>query len=166
MTTVTLKSGVTYDDTAIGALLDRLPQGSTIPGYAFHFEGHGDYTPDGKIDNPPLTNDELSAIELWGFCNQPPERLFAYIRKSTAANVPYRRMPSGYGASFDHLVTTWIGDSLGEARLGNAYHCPAFWRQSTRRSVTLHAVNGYWYYGTYFESSGDYCRLRRGKQWK
>lgn len=166
--TITTKSGITYDDNAIGALLDRIPEIDgirQIPAYTFHFAGHGDYSPDGKVDNVILSNEELAAIELWSFCNQPPEKMFAYVKKSDKTNVYYRRMPNGRGGPFDYLITNFTGESFGEAHLGYEYKSPAFWQPSIRQSVTLHAINGYWYYGTFYKSSGDYCRLKRGKRW-
>jgi len=89
-----------------------------------------------------ISNEERSAIEVYEFVNNPPDRYFLYVNEA------------------QRIATTWTGDKLGALFLG------ASWRDNfggTRRSVTLHAINGRTYHGTYFKSSGDYARVKLAK---
>lgn len=92
-----------------------------------------------------ITNAHRSAVELWEFIHNPPKKYLCYI------NVEKR------------LATTWTGQKLGVVTLGREYECPAFGRCSKRQSVTVNAVNGKSYYGTYYKSSGDYALIKMHK---
>lgn len=94
--------------------------------------------------NPP-SNEERSAVEVFDFVTNPPDRYFLYINHDK------------------RLATTWTGDKLGDVAFGDEYHCPAFGWRSTRVPVTIKAINGRTYYGTWFKSSGDYARIRAAK---
>lgn len=97
-----------------------------------------------------VTNDERTKIELYEFVQNPPAVYFAYVS-----------MKGGNSAC---RVTTWMGETLGESYLGNRFQCPAFNGHSTRRQIfTFKAINGKNYYGTYYDSSGNYCRLKMCK---
>ena len=92
---------------------------------------------------PPLTNAQRSAVEVYDFVNDPPQKYFAYVSKETMT------------------VRTWIGDSLGRITwLGKSYSCLF---GDTRRAINILGVNGLTYHGVYYESSGDYCRLTANK---
>ena len=59
-------------------------------------------------------------------------------------------------------ITTWLGTPVGtHVAIGRQYQTPTYdgW-PSKRRSVSCR-IFGVKYYGTYYESSGDYCRLRK-----
>ena len=91
-------------------------------------------------ENP--TNEERSMIETYEFIHNPPQRYFAYVDFK--------------GGN----LTTWTGEFLGEIDFISR------WRNNmgdTRYSVRVHAVNGKEYYGTYYASAGDYCRLTMKK---
>lgn len=92
-----------------------------------------------------LHNEASSLCEVYRVFHEKPRRLFAYV------NVEKRQ------------VITWCGDVLGIATLGPVYEVPAFGRPSKRQSITLSCMNGLTYYGTYYTSSGDYCRLTAKK---
>jgi hypothetical protein len=91
-----------------------------------------------------VTNAERSAIELFEFCRDKPDRYFLYINEEKC------------------VAGTWPGDVLGTVTFGREYKSPAFggW-PSTRVPVTIDAVNGCKYTGTYYKSSGNYARVRR-----
>jgi hypothetical protein len=103
-----------------------------------------------------MTNEERSAIEVQEFCANPPDRYFAYVKLMP--------IPEGFhydsGLGYRHKVTTWTGDILGNAILGPSYRDNF---GGIRHSISVKAINGKEYYGTYYLSSGDYCRLRMRK---
>jgi hypothetical protein len=94
---------------------------------------------------PDVSNEERSAVEVFEFCHDVPDHYFLYIdeQKRTA--------------------TTWTGDKLGDVTFGREYSCPSFGHRSVRQPVTIHAINGRIYHGTYFKSSGNYARVKLGK---
>jgi hypothetical protein len=106
--------------------------------------GWASYRPEDKPASvPDVSNEERSALEVFEFCQNPPEKYFLYIREK------------------DHTATTWTGDVLGEVSFGRE------WRDSfggRRVPVTIRAINGLTYHGTYFKSSGDFARIRQSKQ--
>jgi hypothetical protein len=106
--------------------------------------GWASYRPEDKPANvPDVTNEERSALEVFEFCQTQPDKYFLYIREK------------------DHTATTWTGDTLGEVSFGRE------WRDSfggRRVPVTIRAINGHTYNGTYFKSSGDFARIRQSKK--
>jgi len=95
-----------------------------------------------------VSNEDRTKIEIYEFVNNPPNRYFAYVKRLETNTRTAR-------------ITTWTGELLGVATLGQAYETPAFGRTSKRVPVLkFKAINGKSYYGTFFESSGDYCRLK------
>jgi len=99
-------------------------------------------------ENARISNEERSAIEIYEFHQDKPDSYFAYVQRSTDP------------LSLSCKITTWMGDLLGTGSLGNAYRSN-FGDQ--RRSIRIKGVNGVIYYGTFYESSGDYCHLRATK---
>lgn len=95
---------------------------------------------------PNPTNDERSAVETWDFAHTVPEKAFAYV---------------GLVDDRPATITTWTGQKLGDViSYGHEYTTPAFGTRSTRQSLTVRGINGFEYVGTYYVSSGNYCRLR------
>lgn len=94
---------------------------------------------------PAPEHDEISAIEVYEFVTDPPANYFAYVKTT--------------GIWFAD-VTTWTGEKLGEGYLGRIYFSNM---GDERRSITVHAINGKKYYGTYYKGAGDYCRLTMRK---
>lgn len=93
-----------------------------------------------------VSNDERAQVELFDFVNNPPDRYFLYISAKNGTH---------YGASGEANI--WTGVKLGDVQFGNT------WRDnmgSIRVSVSIYAVNGYTYHGTYFKSAGDYARVK------
>lgn len=104
--------------------------------------GWASYKPD-DLEHYAPTNDERSAIEVYEFVRDKPERYFAYVELNA------------------RTVTTWTGQKLGTiTRIGREYR-DAFGGQ--RIPITVQGINGVRYHGIYFVSSGDYCRLRAYK---
>lgn len=97
-------------------------------------------TPEDAAQLPPsLSNDEISALEVWEFEHDKPGKYFAYVDKEI------RR------------ITTWTGDLLGFITWSSRWQSNFGDR---RVSIRVKAINGLTYSGTFFESAGDYCRLR------
>jgi hypothetical protein len=93
------------------------------------------------IDRAP-DNTERSQIETYEFIVNPPESYFLYINREK------------------RTATTWTGEVLGVVTFGNE------WRDNfggKRVPVTVTAINGKTYHGTYFKSSGDYARIKQSK---
>jgi hypothetical protein len=103
--------------------------------------GWASYKPEDKPAHvPDVTNDERSALEVFEFATNPPDKYFLYINETT------------------HTATTWTGDRLGHVLFGRE------WRDSfggRRVPVTIRAINGLTYHGTYYKSSGDFARIRQ-----
>jgi hypothetical protein len=98
-----------------------------------------------------ISNDERGELELHHFMTEAPLHLFAYVTKNRKTGA--------------WQCNAWPGQPFGRVWVGDPYKSPGFYgRPSTRRSVTLFAVNGWIYSGTFYQSSGDYARLKRTKQ--
>lgn len=108
---------------------------------------------------PPVKfdNDDRSAMEVWEWKHNPPEKYFLYITetKNNPVGFPYEKPL--------WIATTWTGQKLGNVRYGAEFHCWGFGRRSTRQSITVYGNNGVRYYGTYYKSSGNYARIKRMK---
>lgn len=100
-----------------------------------------------------VTNKEVSAVEVFEFLRDKPTRYFAYVK---GFNPKYNRWGGGESGE----LTTWTGEHLGTITFGRRYVLP---NGSARVPVRVQAINGLAYHGTYFESSGDYARLRACK---
>lgn len=97
-----------------------------------------------------LTNDELSSIEVFEFCDNPPEKYVAYVGEENKAYF----MPNDGKPVF---ITTWTGERLGHAFMGKPYRSNF---GDKRRTIRVYAINKKQYTGTYYYSAGNYCRLR------
>ena len=103
-------------------------------------------------DVPPacrVSNEECSMVEVFDFCHNKPTRYFAYVKINTQRESQWDIMGT---------LTTWNGDVLATiTRIGKR------WRSNfgdKRQALTAKGVNGLWYSATYYESAGDYCRMR------
>ncbi|MDX3966145.1 MAG: hypothetical protein QHD01_06035 [Bradyrhizobium sp.] len=90
----------------------------------------------------PVTNEERSALEIFEFLRDKPERYFLYISRDKG------------------LATTWTGDELGRVTFGCTYRDNF---GGERVAITVHAISGDTYHGTYYKSSGDYARVKKAK---
>jgi hypothetical protein len=106
--------------------------------------GWASYRPEDKpADVPDVTNEERSALEVFEFCTNPSDKYFLYISLEKQA------------------ATTWTGVLLGHVTFGREYRDNF---GGIRVPVTVRAINGLTYHGTYFKSSGDFARIRRSKR--
>jgi hypothetical protein len=107
------------------------------------------------------TNDETSALEVFEFVRDKPEKYFAYVREPNAGTYGRssfdraRALYAGTGA-----LQTWTGENLGTMQFGAAFRDNF---GGIRVPVSVKAINGSVYHGTYFFSAGDYCRLKKAK---
>jgi hypothetical protein len=93
-----------------------------------------------------VTNDERSEVEVYEFLNSPPLKYFAYVKSAPKA-----------------VLTNWMGYVLGDiVKWGYAHKGNM---GDVRVAITVRAINGYMYTGTYYKSAGDYARIKRGKRW-
>ena len=102
------------------------------------------------------------AIDVYRFVRRPPRNVFAYYRDL----VPGRRTTLGVIEANPPVVVFGTGGKLGVIRkTGTVRH--AYNRATSPRivSVTVLAINGYWYNGTCNLDTGTYCSLKRGKPW-
>jgi len=102
--------------------------------------GWASYKPEDKPASvPDVTNEERSALEIFDFVTNPPDKYFLYIQEQ------------------DSTATTWTGDKLGHVSFGREFR-DSF--GGKRVPVTIHAINNATYHGTYYKSSGSYARVR------
>jgi len=89
-----------------------------------------------------VNNDLRTAVEVWEFIHNPPQNYFLYINET------------------ERTATTWTGEKLGSVSFGHVYRSNM---NDKRQSVTIQAINGKTYAGTYFKSAGDYARVKACK---
>jgi hypothetical protein len=111
-------------------------------------DGRTSYHPD-EVPNhlQHVNNDMRGLVEQYEFKHNPPEKYFTYWSK---------RQVSTDGA-YQNWLVTWNGEPLAKVS-----GCSE-WRDNfggTRVSFQALGINGLWYSGTYFKSSGDYCRIK------
>ena len=105
--------------------------------------GWASYRPEDKPAHvPDVTNEERSALEVFEFVTNPPDKYFLYISEK------------------NRTATTWTGDLLGHVSFGREYR-DSF--GGKRVPITVRVINGHTYHGTYFKSSGNYARIKKAK---
>lgn len=92
---------------------------------------------------PKVTNADRSAIEVYEFCTEKPLKYFLYINEK------------------ERTATTWTGEKLGVVSFGRKYRDNF---GAIRVPVTVQGINGISYYGTYYQSTGDYARITAFKK--
>jgi len=99
-------------------------------------------------------------MEVYEFRHDLAERYFAYVHETeyviSPLNAPKvtRRYPTH--------ITTWTGEILGVITgRGHPYRSNM---GDERINITVKMINGRVYHGTFFKSSGDYCRLKLSKR--
>lgn len=91
------------------------------------------------------TSEEISQLEVYEFMKNPPTKYFAYV------TIPEH---GGY------KITTWTGELLGRV----THYGEWVSNMGDRRaSIRVKAINGKMYHGTFYKSTGDYCRLTMSK---
>ena len=112
--------------------------------------GWASYRPeDVPADVPQVSNEERSALEVFEFCTNPPDKYFLYIK-------PLNTLCTGSVGE----ARTWTGERLGSVVFGRV------WRSNMgdrRVPVRISAINGRTYVGTFFTDAGDYARIRLAK---
>lgn len=98
------------------------------------------------------TNEERSALEVYRFKNDPPDRYVAYV--SLPAD---RARDEAYARG---RMTTWTGDDLGACYLGGTVRDNF---GGKRYPIRVEGINGRKYHGWYYASSGNYCRVKACK---
>lgn len=89
-----------------------------------------------------VNNDLRSEIEVYEFVNDVPEKYFLYINEERKE------------------ATTWTGQRLGYVNFGREYRDNF---GGKRVPITVNAINGRKYHGTYYKSAGDYARVKIAK---
>lgn len=108
-------------------------------------------------DVPRVTNEQRSAVELYEFNRDKPERYFVYVRYPSIE----RGKRPHYGARVE--LTTWTGELLASGNCGAAFR-DNFGGWRVPLSATCVDGSGVVYNGTAFYSAGDYARIKRAKQ--
>ena len=108
----------------------------------------------------PVSNEETSALEVFEFIRDEPERYFGYVKcpEFSGARASFAAYSALYGRTGE--FTTWTGDKLGVVQFGRA------WRDNfsgIRVPISVKAITGDLYHGYYYASSGDFARVRKGK---
>ena len=132
-------------------------------GYQFDFQGKT-YDPDGAISPVSLStqeaNRETERQEL-AWLKTGPEKVFLYVQMPIESLQPSFSYAQRRGDKVS--VGTWLGTLVAtELAIGPRKRI-GFGLHSYRRSVVCR-IFGTKYVGWYFESSGDYCRLRKAKR--
>lgn len=104
------------------------------------------YYPSEVPQEARVSNEEISALEVYDWEANPPDKKLVYIKEIAPRH---------------GLATTWMGDTLGKAVLGNPWVSNF---GDKRVPVWVRGINGKMYYGTYFKGAGEYARLRRMKR--
>lgn len=135
--------------------------------YAFESAGHGAFTPDGKLpDGVNVTehNKQVEAREL-EWLKTGPEKVFLYVKAAGSNRVRFNRRGRSGERNQSHgpyTVHTWLGTVLDpQARIGSeVFSNLDFWTHKRAITCTIFGVR---YFGWFYESSGDYCRLKKAK---
>jgi hypothetical protein len=116
-----------------------------MPGYAFKFNEHGTFTPEGrtKIANAEEHNRKLEAAEIANLKTHP-EHVTLYISSGPHALA----------------IITWLGTVVSDSCMIGPRRQIGFGYHTYRRSVDCR-IFGARYVGWWCESSGEYVRLRK-----
>lgn len=87
-------------------------------------------------------NNERSALEVYDFVNNPPDKYYLYVNAE------------------NKTVTTWTGEVLGRVVFGCSYR--SNWGDK-RIPITVLGINGRRYHGTYYTDSEDCARIKAFK---
>lgn len=136
--------------------------------HLFTFDGHGTYSPDGKVDATQAEanrmNAETTAAELAHWNTKPDVFAPAYYRFPTdTAKQPREYRHSFYvllGALGSDIVTTWTGAKLGSILSARVYQHNFGARMVSMR---VRGTNGATYFGRASWDNGECIRLRKVK---
>lgn len=134
--------------------------------YGFNHQGRS-FFPDGATPvaetqaQTDARNRETEAHEI-EWLKTHPEKVFLYIQLLARQR---DNVSSISGAAGFARVHTWLGTTLDpNAYVGPSREFPCFGPFPSRRRSVECVIFGARYVGWYFESSGDYCRLRKAKR--
>jgi hypothetical protein len=94
-----------------------------------------------------------SAVEVYEWEHNPPEKYVLYCEERPAPQVSYRFRTGE--------AQTWTGQALGACFFGEVYRSCFGDR---RQSVTVRATNGFLYVGTFYCGAGNYARVRQARR--
>lgn len=142
---------------SLAEYLDARTRLAAYDAWAEQFKGRNGWTciPGDAVPPVAVSNDDRSAIERFEFCTAPPDRYFLYIRLPEGATVERAHAMGASG-----LATTWTGERLGRVTFGRPFRDNFGGR---RVPVSIDSINGRRYHGTYYQSSGDFARVRLTK---
>ncbi len=111
-------------------------------------------TKDKPAHVPGVPNEERGRLEVYEFLRDKPNRYFAYVTL-------FDRPESRNGRVIYGTIGTFPGHVLGDiVWRGQPYDVHGFGYPSTRQNLRIEAINGLMYSAVYYESSGDYCRMK------
>lgn len=90
-----------------------------------------------------VDNDLRSAVEVYYFLNNLPEKYTVYINEKK------------------RIATTWTGDMIGSVSFGSEYRSNF---GDKRMPVRIHTTNGHTYSGTYYKSNSDLAHIKKLKR--
>jgi hypothetical protein len=94
-------------------------------------------------DIVPPTNEERSALEVFEFQRDKPANYTLYINAEK------------------RTATTWTGETLGSVTFGREYRDNF---GGKRVAITVKAITGETYHGTFYKSAGDYAHIKKSIQ--
>lgn len=100
-----------------------------------------------------VTNEEISAMEVYQFCKDIPDKYFCYVSYAPKNYTPLYLM--------NMKITTWTGEILGKGQFTSRLFTSNF--GDKRITFSVKGINGQWYCGTFYYSAGDYGRMRLAK---
>lgn len=101
-------------------------------------------------------NRETSRNEVAAWIADKPQRYFAYVKERENTE----RIGCSVSTAIRGELTTCMGDKLGYIYGGKPYRDNF---GAYRVSIDVVGTNGVLYYGTYYRSSGSYCRIKAYK---
>lgn len=109
-----------------------------------------------EIENRKRSLKEVADFEAGTF-----DVYFAYYHKPSDE---HRQANINAGIRVPCTITTWMGDLLATVKwTAPSYRCPF---GDTRRNFAALGIDGRKWYGVYYESAGDYVRMRPYKNQK
>ena len=122
------------------------------------------FTPDGRVDIRPdqvdAFNREQEARELAAL-QAHPDKAFLYV-KLEYGRQDICKFRDTNRQTLPGRIRTWLGTELDARAWFGPRRYIGFGHRTYRRAVTC-TLFGVAYYGWFYESSGDYCRLTRSK---
>lgn len=141
--------------------------------HLFTFEGHGTFSPDGKVPVTPeeaaKINEETNAAELAHWATKPDTFAPAYYTFSAEPMLADRRYRKAFTPRIGHdglndhpaTVSTWRGTIIGRIISARVYGHNFGGRVV---SIRVRGTNGATYYGRASWDNGSVIRLRKAKR--